>query len=44
MNTIKNSNTTAISGLAKVVVQRSPDVFVINQTLALRINPEVSGW
>jgi len=32
------------TGLAKVVVSYSADTFVVNQSLVLRNNPEVSGW
>jgi hypothetical protein len=34
----------ANTGLEKVAVQYSVDTFVVNQSLVLRNNPEVSGW
>jgi len=36
--------TGANTGLAKVAVQYSADIFVVNQSLVLRINPDISGW
>jgi len=35
-----NKKTNAQQGLEKVAVQFSPDTFVVNQNLVLRINPD----